>query len=292
MSVTPNLPRNWRGLAAMMHGDALGVIDAALEPDRIQDCFLAECGLTAGAPRPLPTSLDSETVESHRAASPPPHLPMPDDFAKLLNPERALIFRVIHRANLAWVLQHGLHCGTSATRSDHWVSIGNQELISKRACWPVSLAPGGVLNDYVPFYFTPFSVMMHNITTGWNGVTRHPKQDILILVASLRRVAELRMVFLFTTSHANNALVTYSNDLAGLNLIDWDILQTRNFRRDPDDPAKFARYQAEALIHRHCPLSGLSGIVCFNGPVKLQVQQALTAADVTLPVAARPGWYF
>ena len=134
------------------------------------------------------------------------------------------------------MLQHGLHCGTSATRSDHWVSIGNQELISKRAHWPVSAAPGGVLNDYVPFYFTPFSVMMHNITTGWNGVTRHPKQDILILVASLRRVAELRMVFLFTTSHANNAVVTYFNDLARLNLIDWHILQRRNFRRDPDDP--------------------------------------------------------
>ena len=217
---------------------------------------------------------------------------MTDDFAKLLNPERALIFRVIHRANLAWVLQHGLHCGTSATRSDHWVSIGNQELISKRAHWPVSAAPGGVLNDYVPFYFTPFSVMMHNITTGWNGVTRHPKQDILILVASLRRVAELRMVFLFATSHANNAVVTYFNDLARLNLIDWHILQRRNFRRDPDDPAKFARYQAEALIHGHCPLSGLSGIVCCDESVKIQVERAVMAADVTLPVAARPGWYF
>lgn len=58
---------------------------------------------------------------------------MADDYAPLLSPERALIFRIIHRANLPWVLQHGLHCGNSATRSEQWVSIGNQELIGKRA---------------------------------------------------------------------------------------------------------------------------------------------------------------
>jgi hypothetical protein len=104
---------------------------------------------------------------------------MADDYAELLNPERALIFWIIHRTNLPWVLQHGLHCGNSAKRSDRWVSIGNQELINKRALWPVGVAPGGVLNDYVPFYFTPFSPMMLNIKTGWNGVLKHPPQDIL-----------------------------------------------------------------------------------------------------------------
>ena len=91
---------------------------------------------------------------------------MPENYAGLLNPEKARIFRIIHRANLPWVLDHGLHCGSSPVRAQQWVSIGNQELISTRARWPVNAAPGGLLNDYVPFYFTPFSVMMRNITTG------------------------------------------------------------------------------------------------------------------------------
>ena len=217
---------------------------------------------------------------------------MADDYAKLLNPERALIFRIIHRANLPWVLQHGLHCGNSATRAADWVSIGNQELIGKRAHWPVAVEPCGVLNDYVPFYFTPFSVMMHNINTGWNGVPRHPKPDILILVASLRRVVELGLTVLFTDSHANNPLVNYYRDPAQLDRIDWPILQARDFKRDPEDPDKFSRYQAEALVHRHCPLQGLSGIVCYNQGVKIQVEQAVAAAQVPLQVVARPGWYF
>lgn len=217
---------------------------------------------------------------------------MADDYAKLLNPERALIFRIIHRANLPWVLQHGLHCGNSATRSGQWLSIGNQELIGKRAHWPVTTEPGGVLNDYVPFYFTPFSVMMHNVNTGWNGVPRHAKPDILILVAGLRRLVELGLKVLFTDSHANNPLVNYYRDPVQLDRIDWPILQARDFKRDPEDPAKFARYQAEALIHRHCPLQGLSGVVCYNDGVKIQVEQAVATAQVPLQVAARPSWYF
>lgn len=214
------------------------------------------------------------------------------DYAALLNPERALIFRIIHRANLPWVLDHGLHCGNSATRSGQWVSIGNQELINTRATWPVSAYPGGVLNDYVPFYFTPFSVMMHNINTGWNGVTMHPKQDILILVSSLRRIAAMDLAFLFTDSHANNSLVRYSSDLTELGRVDWALLQTRNFKRDPDDPAKVSRYQAEALVHRHCPVQGLSGIVCYTESVKMDVEQALAQRGLQLQAVARSGWYF
>lgn len=216
---------------------------------------------------------------------------MADDYAKLLNPERALIFRIIHRANLPWVLQHGLHCGNSATRSANWVSIGNQELIGKRAQWPVAAEPGGVLNDYVPFYFTPFSPMMLAIKTGWNGVQRHPPQDILIMVSDLRRVAEQGLTWLFTDTHANNSVVNYFNRLDDLSRLDWHILQARDFKRDPDDPAKFGRYQAEALVHRHCPLQALSGIVCFDDHGKMSAQHEVDAVGATLQVVKQPSWY-
>lgn len=216
---------------------------------------------------------------------------MSDDYTSLLNPERALIFRIIHRANLPWVLQHGLHCGNSVTRSEHWVSIGNQELIGKRAHWPVTAAPHGVLNHYVPFYFTPFSPMMLAIKTGWNGVQRHSPQDIVILVSSLRRVAALGLTWLFTDTHANNSTVNYFNHLDDLPRLDWRILQARDFKRDPDDPAKFGRYQAEALVHLHCPLEALSGVVCFDDHGKIAAQQAVSAVGATLQVIKQPSWY-
>ena len=41
----------------------------------------------------------------------------------------------------------------------------------------------GTLNDYVPFYFTPFSIMMYNIKTGYGGIKHVPNEKIAILVS-------------------------------------------------------------------------------------------------------------
>ncbi|QBG87172.1 DUF4433 domain-containing protein [Xanthomonas oryzae] len=68
-----------------------------------------------------------------------------------LNPQKGLIWRIVHRDNLPWILDNGLDCGKGSVRSHGWVNIGNPELIDKRANHPVPLAPGGLLNDYVPF---------------------------------------------------------------------------------------------------------------------------------------------
>ena len=64
-----------------------------------------------------------------------------------LNPEKALIWRIVHRDNLPWILDNGLYCGHSSVKAPSWVSIGNPELIDKRAHHPVRLPPGGLLND-------------------------------------------------------------------------------------------------------------------------------------------------
>jgi hypothetical protein len=59
-----------------------------------------------------------------------------------LNPEKALIWRIVHRDNLPWILDNGLHCGNGGVQAPGWVSIGNPELIDKRANHPVPLPPG------------------------------------------------------------------------------------------------------------------------------------------------------
>jgi hypothetical protein len=85
--------------------------------------------------------------------------------ASNLSPEKAYIFRIIHRDNVAWTLDYGLHCRNSPTVDPSYVSIGNPELIDRRNRRVVSVPPGGTLSDYVPFYFTPHSPMMYNTCT-------------------------------------------------------------------------------------------------------------------------------
>ena len=82
-------------------------------------------------------------------------------YKDLLNPEKALIFRIFHKSNVEKVLNDGgCLCGNDAGTSNY-VEIGNQELIAKRKAQPVPCGPGGTLGDYVPFYFTPFTPILH-----------------------------------------------------------------------------------------------------------------------------------
>lgn len=209
-----------------------------------------------------------------------------------LNPEKALIWRIVHRNNLPWILDNGLYSANSSIQAPNYISIGNADLIDKRRHRLVPIEPGGSLADYVPFYFTPFSVMMKNIHSGWGGVPKRPNEEIIILVSSLPRIRELDLPFVFTNAHAYPEWTNYYNDLTYLNEIDWNILQRRDFKRDPDDPRKMERYQAEALIYQHLPIEGLIGIVCYTKSLKQTIEQEASARGLELQVIARTEWYF
>src|SRR5262249_40870245 len=101
--------------------------------------------------------------------------------SKDLNPKKALIFRITHRDNIPWILDNGLHCKSSKMTDPHYVEIGNPELISRRSHRAVPTPPDGMLSDYVPFYFTPFSPMLLNIKTGYGGIPKRRNDEIVIL---------------------------------------------------------------------------------------------------------------
>jgi hypothetical protein len=208
-----------------------------------------------------------------------------------LNSSKALIFRATHVDNLRWILEHGLHARNGAAFDPNFRNIGNLELMDKRATRVVPVSPGGTLSDYVPFYFTPFSIMMFNIKTG-HGVAKVPNHEIVILVSGLRQVADRGIPFAFTNQHAYPRMAQYFNELTHLDQIDWPILQNRDFKHDPDDPGKKERYQAEALIWKHLPLNALDGVCCYTKPAAEQVEQLVRNQGLVLKTIVRPGWYF
>jgi hypothetical protein len=212
--------------------------------------------------------------------------------SKDLTQQKALIFRIVHRDNIPWILDNGLHCKNSQARDPNYVDIGNLDLISKRDKHAVGPAPSGTLSDYVPFYFTPFSPMLYNIKTGWGGIRKRENREIVIMVSSLHRLTEKGVPFLFTDPHAYLVAAQFYSDLARLDQIDWDMLQRRDFKNDPDDPSKKERYQAEALVHKHLPIEALSGFVCYNDEALNVVTTALTARQLTTKVVKKSDWYF
>jgi hypothetical protein len=217
---------------------------------------------------------------------------MPKRLQDTLGPDRALIFRITHRSNVPWILANGLCCSNGKTRDPNFVTIGNPDLIAKRTDHPVPIPPGGTLGDYIPFYFTPYSPMLLNIRTGYGGIRRRNNDEIAILVSSLPRLVELGVGFLFTDRHAYLRAARFSGDLSELDLVDWELLRARDFSRDPENPEKIERYQAEALVHRQMPPGGLLTVACFDDQAQASIAAAAAALDLEIDIVIRRGWYF
>lgn len=207
---------------------------------------------------------------------------------ELLNPEKALIFRIVHKDNIGQVLQAGCHCRSTMAAQGGYVEIGNQELIQRRTSRAVPCPPGGTLSDYVPFYFTPFSPMLYNIKTGY-GVPQRPLRDIVILVSSLHHLRASNVPFVFSDRHAYLKTSQFSNDPSDLNWIIWPVLQARDFKKD--DAEKFEKYQAEALVYKHVPVRALRGIACYNPETRDHVQKLATQYGADVQIIAQNNWF-
>lgn len=210
-----------------------------------------------------------------------------------LTAARGLLFRITHVANLPWLLRYGLHAAHGQVADPNFVEIGNPDLIDKRTRRAVPLPPGGMLSDYVPFYFTPKSPMLLNIKTGHKGITMRANDDIAILVSSCRKLAEQDVTMLYTDRHAYTMTAAWTanaDDLA--TSIDWDILRRHDFARSDGYPDKMERYQAEALAHLQVPPAALLGIGCGSDQVRPAIEQVVQTSGAATQVFSRPGWYF
>lgn len=207
-----------------------------------------------------------------------------------LTPEKALIFRITHRDNVPFILDHGLHCASSAIQDPSFVPIGKPGLIDARSTRRVPIPPDGTLADYVPFYFAPRGPMLGNIRFG-QGVPQRSNEEIVFLVSSLHALKQRGVRFLFTDRHAALRTARFSVDLADLAWLPWAAFRACDFRRDPDNPEPFDCYQAEALAHTLVPLDALLGIACYSEAVKLALEQSIKYRGLSLATYVRAGWY-
>jgi ssDNA thymidine ADP-ribosyltransferase, DarT len=208
-----------------------------------------------------------------------------------LTQQKGMIFRITHRDNVPWILDNGMHARNGNKFDPACRNIGNVDLIDKRSRRVVPVGPGGTLSDYVPFYFTPYSIMMYNIKTGY-GVRQVPNEEIVIFVSSLPHIGSKGLPFVFTNQHAYPPMAEYFTDLAQLDQVDWPLLQSRDFEHDPDDPGKKERYQAEALVWKHVPLDALQGVCCYTTTVEKQIGSEIRQRGLAFRAAVQQSWYF
>ena len=204
-------------------------------------------------------------------------------------PERALIFRITHLHNLGWILDHGLHCPNSLVIDPSFVPIGRTSLIEQRTDVIVRHELGGLLSDYIPFYFVPRTPMLYNIVTG-RGVRQRPPEEIIVIVSSIHRARETGAEVIFTDRAAYMETAAFHDDLTQLTSLPWDAFNRYDFRRNVEDLDAFDRYRAEVLIKRHLPTKGILGIGVFRQNVESQVKTVINERSAAVSVVCRPHW--
>ncbi len=117
---------------------------------------------------------------------------------------------------------------------------------------------------------------------------------MIYLVTTAQKVAENGVPFVFSDGHGIASFTDWYCDLADLNKIDWEVIQSRYWADTLEDGDRKRRRQAEFLIHRFCPWSLILGIAVLNDKMKKQVEAILARfpGEKRIQVVVKTDWYY
>jgi ssDNA thymidine ADP-ribosyltransferase, DarT len=204
------------------------------------------------------------------------------------------IYHITHQHNLPAIIeQGGLQSNSVQARLNlKHVNIAHQTIQDRRAATRVPLPPGGVLHDYVPFYFAPRSPMLYAIQRGNVAGYTEGQTPILHLVVSAEAVAASGHPFVFTDGHAIMAFTHFFNNLNQIDQVDWEIMQARFWADTQEDNDRLRRRQAEFLVHQIVPWPLVQEIGVLYKEVAVAVKNLLKGQAHQPTVALRPEWYY
>ena len=207
---------------------------------------------------------------------------------------QTLIYHITHIDNLQRILtEGGLWC--KMKQVEHGIefhNIAHQNIQDRRAFTRVSCGPGGVLHDYVPFYFAPRAPMLYAIHNGRVEGYTGGQAAVVHLVSSIEHIAEAELPFVFTDGHGTVAYTSFFENLDHLRKIDWEVMRARYWNNTLQDPDRKRRRQAEFLVHMFCPWERLLGIGVCNEATRDDVQRILDASNKPSSVVVKSSWYY
>lgn len=210
-----------------------------------------------------------------------------------INKNKNFCFRITHRDNLVHILKYGLVTKAHKNAATDFVSIGNLEIIDVRSSTMVKVTGYGNIGDYVPFYFTPRSIMLYNIITGYYApkVPRRNKEEIIVIRCLIENLAKQAKWF-FTDGQANDGETSHYTDLSNIDKINWDCIQKGNFSKSDGNYDRQRQYQAELLVYDSVPVSLFESICVYSENMKNWTEQKLKEAGVIIPVHIHKPYFF
>nr|WP_200379292.1 DUF4433 domain-containing protein [Rubrivivax gelatinosus] len=140
------------------------------------------------------------------------------------------MFHITAIANLEAILATGalLSKNRGATAGINYQNIAHAGAQGVRAVREVPNPPGGVVHDFVPFYFAPRSPMLYAINGGRVEGSAWRQADIVHFETTVENVTALGQPFVFYDRNATLAFSTAYTDLARLDtVVAWDLITER-----------------------------------------------------------------
>lgn len=205
-----------------------------------------------------------------------------------------LIYHITHIDNLESILSEGglLAYNIMLETQTNYTNIAYQNIQDRRATTDVPCGGGGVLHDYVPFYFAPRSPMLYTISRGNVENYTQGQAAVIHLVSSIENIEAEDLCFVFTDGHAVMTFTDFFDDLNYLGAIDWDVMESRYWNDTNEDKDRKRRRQAEFLVRYFFPSQLITEIGVMNSTIKTQVENILQNFTHKPSVIVRNNWYY
>ncbi len=213
----------------------------------------------------------------------------------MLRPSPLRAFHFTHVDHLPSIARDGLVCDTDAHVPGRLTTeVGNLGVKGQRRRREVDVGPGGVVADYVPFYFTARNLMLYQIQTGRVDTYRRGQNGLIFLCTTLEAVTERGLSWVVSDRNASTSLARFTSNVADLDRhVDWPLASTPTFDRTPEDSERPQRHQAELLVHRAVPWDAVMFIGSRDADDLARVDAVLGTLKGYRPGrGVRPGWYF
>jgi len=205
------------------------------------------------------------------------------------------IYRIVHIDNLSTLLARGeLHAANHAPQDGRpYAGIHATRTQADRGAKPVPCGPGGIILDYVGFYFGPRSPMLLRIHTG-HGVAQIEQSNIVYLVSTAQAVADAGLGFVFTDRHSLARVAAFRDRLERLDEVDFQAAYATQWNATADHPDRQEKKQAEFLVYRSMSWQLINEIGVASAAVEKRVKEIVAShVHVHKPVVrVQPSWYY
>jgi ssDNA thymidine ADP-ribosyltransferase, DarT len=210
--------------------------------------------------------------------------------------KRRLAYHFTHVSNLAEIVNDGELRSDSLVSSSGSLSVevGDPAVKAKRRKFVVPVLPGGVLADYVPFYFAPRSPMLLRAASGRVPGFVGKQDELVFVVVDLDSLIAAGYSLVVTDGHPVARLTQFLPDrLSVETAVDWDLMDEQIWADTEADGDRLRRRQAELLVRDRVRLTEVLGFAVRTVSSQAAVVALLGGSlSTALPVLVRPGFYY